>query len=128
MNLNTLFKLGAILLLVVGLALLVVPNEVAKLVGISYDWPLTDGLRVMGGMLLGVALVQWQVSESKSKDFKETAIWSGLAGTVLGFVVLLTAQIGQRYNWVAWALVVILGLGALGFLYYGVLGQGEKQT
>lgn len=122
MDLKLEYKVVAVVLVVLALVMFVVPERVVGFFGANVDWPVTDGVRTLSGVLLGLAMLEWMASEPAG-DLKTSTLYASFLGTLVAFGVGLSAMLSQRYNTWGWVGVVVVGLFALGYLLYGLLKQ-----
>lgn len=118
MKLSYFFIANALLAVVGGLGLLVMPEQLMSSQGTSLNAGGVYIARIMGMLLLGMALVSWQVRNLKDGDLLKPLL-SAFALVHLGIVVLnIWALNSNLVNSTGWGDIVLHGALGSGFLYY----------
>jgi hypothetical protein len=118
MTLRTLFTINAIIAILFGLALVLMPVPLQA----SYGVELSDaGLymsRSLGAAFLGFGLISWLVRDSPGSSELRAILLGFFVSDVIGFVISLMYQLQGVTNALGWTTVAIYLLLALGFGYY----------
>jgi hypothetical protein len=118
MKLKTLLIIKAIVCLCLGIPILLVPHFIYSIFGAS----LTDGgafaAREYGAAMIGILMLTWFARNSPESETRWAIILALLVYDALGFVVTLIAILSGALNPLAWLIVVLYLLLALGFGYF----------
>jgi hypothetical protein len=118
MKLKTLMIIKAIVCLCFGIPILLVPHFIYSIFGAS----LTDGgafvAREYGAAMIGILMLTWFARNSPESEARWAIILALFVYDALGFVVTLIAILSGALNPLAWLVVVLYLLLALGFGYF----------
>jgi hypothetical protein len=118
MKLKTLLIIKAIVCLCLGIPILLVPHFIYSIFGAS----LTDGgafaAREYGAAMIGILMLTWFARNSPESETRWAIILALFVYDALGFVVTLIAILSGALNPLAWLIVVLYLLLALGFGYF----------
>jgi hypothetical protein len=118
MKLKTLMIIKAVVCLCLGIPILLVPHFIYSIFGAS----LTDGgafaAREYGAAMIGILMLTWFARNSPESEARWAIILALFVYDALGFVVTLIAILSGALNPLAWLVVVLYLLLALGFGYF----------
>jgi hypothetical protein len=118
MNLKTLLIIKAIVCLCLGIPILLIPNFMYSIFGVS----LADGgafaAREYGAAMIGILLLAWFARNAEASDARWAIVLALFVYDALGFVVSLIAVISCVLNSLGWLIVVLYLVLALGFGYF----------
>jgi hypothetical protein len=117
MKLSNLLVVSAVISAAFGVAFLVASGPVAAIYGITLDKAGMVVAQLFGAALVAFAVLNWFARNVTDPDARQALVLSNLVGLVIGFVVLLIAQLGGIANALGWSTVAIYLLLALGFAY-----------
>jgi len=108
----------AIVCLVFGILLVLVPGPLLSLYGITVGAGGIFMARVYGASLLGNLMLSWFARNAADSEARRAIILDLFVYDAVGFVVALLAQLSGLMNPLGWALVVIYLFFTLGFGYF----------
>jgi hypothetical protein len=118
MKLKTLMIIKAVVCLCLGIPILLVPHFIYSIFGAS----LTDGgafaAREYGAAMIGILMLTWFARNSPESEARWAIILALFVYDALGFVVTLIAILSGALNPLAWLVVILYLLLALGFGYF----------
>lgn len=123
MKLSLWFQIKAVISIVAGLALLLIPGAFMSLFGATFDAPGTIMARLVGALLTGIAVLCWLAASAPPSEGRQAAVTGLFIADALGFLVVLMGQLGGMMNGLGWVLVVLWLLLALGFGYYRFMAK-----
>jgi len=118
MKLSTLFTANAIFAAILGLAFVSMPEIAMSFFGVTLGPGGVYVARLLGGVLLGVAVLTWSARNAGESEARKAIILSRLVCETLGFIVTLLGQLTGVVNALGWLTVAITLLFALGFGYF----------
>ena len=118
MKLSLLLAIKAIISLLFGILLAVIPAQFMAILGATLN---PDGVllaRLVGALLIGIGLICW-LSRNKPEDSLQDIVLSLFVADTLGFIVVLMGQMaGITTSAFGWVNVVLWLLLALGLGYF----------
>ena len=120
MKLKGLLIFKAIVSLLNGIALLVVPIRYMALIGVSLGVEGAIAARFFGTLLIGIGLICW-FSKDGTRSTIGGVLLSLFVTDVIGFILALRIQLAVLMNSLGWIVVIIWGLLALGLGYFRFL-------
>jgi len=118
MKLSYLLIFNAIVALVYGISLVLIPATVAELHGITPS-PGTNLVgQFFGVTLIGIGLLVWFARNVTDPVARRAIILAQLVATVVGVIVALLGTLSGVMNVVGWLAVVIYLVLALGYAYF----------
>ena len=120
MKLKGLLIFKAIVSLLNGIALLVVPSRYLALIGVSLGVEGAIAARFFGTLLIGIGLICW-FSKDGTRSTIGGVLLSLFVTDVIGFILALRIQLAVLMNSLGWIVVIIWGLLALGLGYFRFL-------
>ncbi len=118
MRLRVLLIINAIVAIVYGIGLLLLPAQLGSLYGFTSSPPLIYVARLLGGYLFAVGLLSWLIKDAPASPIRTAIVFVFLAMDLLGFLISLVSQIDGTLNALGWSSVVIYLLLGLGFVYF----------
>jgi hypothetical protein len=118
MKLSHLLAAGAVVTLVFGLALVLVPGPLLGLYGVTVNEAGILIARLFGAAFLGYTVLNWFARDSADTPTLRGIVLANLIMDVVGFVVTLLGQLAQVANALGWSSVALYLLFALGFAYF----------
>ena len=118
MKLKTLLVIKALVSLVFGIPILIVPGKLLALFGLTLN---ADGMfmaREYGGALLGIAALCWFARNSEGARALKAIILFGFYYDLINFFVSLHANLSGLMNPLGWAIVAIYVFFTIGFGYF----------
>jgi hypothetical protein len=110
--------INAIIALVYGVAFVIIPGQFQSLHGLSPDEPLKFTGQLLGGALIGLALLTWKARNAEDSDARKAIVLALFVVCVIGFIVTLIGQLNNVLNQLGWSAVVIYLFLALGWGYF----------
>ncbi len=120
MKLSNLLVVKAVISLVFGIALALLPTAAMSLYGATLDASGALMARLVGACLIGIGLVCWLNRTSDAKVLQGIML-ALCIGDAVGFVVSLLGQLAGVANALGWVNVVLWLLLALGLGYFRFL-------
>jgi hypothetical protein len=107
MKLSALLSVKAIISIVCGLALLLIPGAFMGLAGVNLDPSGTMMARLVGALLIGIAVMCWTARNADPGVGREAFVLGLFVGDTLGFVVMLLAQLAGLMTAFGWVFVLL---------------------
>ena len=124
MNLRTFLTISALVALVYGLGLILVPASLATLYGIGTGASEMLFARSFGAQLLALGVIQWLTKDLTGASVRPIII-GGLIANGIGTIVALMGTLGGVMNALGWSAVVIYLLLGLGFAYFQFMAPSK---
>ena len=118
MKLGNLLMAGAVVTLIFGLALVLVPGTLLSLYGITLNDAGILLARLFGAAFLGYTVLNWFARNASDSEVLRGIVLANLIMDVVGFVVTLLGQLAQVANALGWSSVALYLLFSLGFAYF----------
>ncbi|MFC1665519.1 hypothetical protein ACFL17_07820 [Pseudomonadota bacterium] len=118
MKLSTLMVNSTIVAGPFGIGLVVLPEALFSLYGVTTNLPLNYVGQLFGGCLIMIALLAWGARNATNSVALRAIVLSFFVGDTIGFCVALFAQLGGVVNALGWSTVLIYFLLALGYGYF----------
>ena len=116
-NLKRFFVVIAVISVLNGIGLLLVPRAVMTTYGIESTAGAILGFRLLGLTLIEFGLINWFVRASHDWIALRGLLLGGTVGYALGFLVSIWATVSHVMNQGGWVLVVTYGILLLGYVY-----------
>ncbi|MBI4788355.1 MAG: hypothetical protein HY782_15085 [Chloroflexi bacterium] len=123
MKLGTLMTFKAIVCIVTGGIFIIFPGQWLWLLRMDLDLNGTFLARLFGATFVLVGLFLWMTREIADPATRRAVTLSVFVGDLLGFGIVLTAQLSGIINPFGWAMVMIYLLLAIGFGYFQFAGS-----
>ncbi len=117
MKLSTLLIVKAVISLVLGIAVALIPTVFMSLYAMTLDANGVYMARLVGALLIGVGLICWLNRNTGAGSLQNTILALFVADTI-GFIVSLLGQLAGLANALGWVNVVLWLLLALGLGYF----------
>ena len=118
MKLKTLLIIKAVTCLCLGIPILIVPNFIYSIFGASLAAGGVFAAREYGASMMGNLMLTWFAKDSQESEARWAIILALFVYDAFGFVVTLLAIISGALNPLAWLVVALYLLLALGFGYF----------
>ncbi len=118
MKLGNLLVAGAVVTLIFGLALVLVPGTLLSLYGITVNDAGILLAQLFGAAFLGYTVLNWSARNASDSEALRGIVLANLIMDVVGFVVTLLGQLAQVANALGWSSVALYLLFSLGFAYF----------
>jgi hypothetical protein len=122
MKLRMFLTVAAVVPLVYGLGLLVVPEWLAATYGLETSASTMLMARLYGSALLAVGLIMW-LSRNFTGMVLRPVIFGSLAAEIAGLIVALVGTLSGTMNSFGWSAVAIFAAFGFGFVYYQYMGS-----
>lgn len=123
MKLSSLLVAKAIISIVAGLALLLLPSAFMGLAGVTLDASGVVMARMVGALLVGIAVMCWFARTADPSVGREALVLGLFVADTLGFVVILLAQLAGLMTAFGWVFVLLWLLLAAGLGYFRFLAK-----
>ena len=128
MKLKTLLIINAVIALVYGINLLVIPETVMTLHGITFGPAAVLMGRYFGATLLGVGLLFLLARDVTDMEAQSAIVLSMLILMVAGLIVSLQGTLTGVMNAVGWSAVAIYLFLGLGYAYFQFVKPEESKA
>ena len=118
MKLKTLLIIKAIVALCLGIPVLIVPVFMYSIFGASLSAGSIFPAREYGAALIGIMLLTWFARNSQESDARWAIVLALFVYDAIGAIVTLIAILCGSLNPLAWMIVVLYLLLAVGFGYF----------
>lgn len=118
MKLGNLLVAGAVVTLIFGLALVLVPGTLLALYGVTVNVQGIFIARLFGAAFLGFTVLNWSARNASDSEVLRGIVLANLIMDVVGFTVTLLGQLAQVANALGWSSVALYLLFSLGFAYF----------
>lgn len=123
MKLSSLLLAKAIISVVSGLALLLLPSAFMGLAGVTLDASGVVMARMVGALLVGIAVMCWLARTADPSVGREALVLGLFVADTLGFVVILLAQLAGLMTAFGWVFALLWLLLAAGLGYFRFLAK-----
>jgi hypothetical protein len=127
MKLKTLLIIKAIVCLCLGIPILIVPNFIYSIFGASLTVGGVFAAREYGASMMGNLMLTWFARNSQESEARWAIILALFVYDAFGFFVTLLAIISGALNPLAWLIVALYLLLALGFGYFLIPGRKSEE-
>jgi hypothetical protein len=118
-NRNAFLVFAATVSIIYAIGNLLVPAWVHELHGLTSSPSASLVSRFLGSALLGLGVIVWMARHCVDSDALSAIMRGGLVVAAAGFIVSVHATTAGLMNSMGWVLVVVQGLLALGFVFFG---------
>ncbi len=118
MTLKNLLVVNAVIALFFGLALILSPDRLLLVFGITLS---EAGLligRLLGAAILGNAALMWLARDCEESEARQVIVLALAIGFAIGVIVAVQGQLSGVVNSAGWAIVAIYLLALLGYGYF----------
>jgi len=120
MKLSNLMVIKAIVCLVFGILLVLVPAILLSLYGVTLGPGGIFMARLYGASLVGNLMLSWFARNAVDSEARQAIVLDLFVYDAIGFVVALLAQLSGLMNPLGWSIVVIYLFLTLGFGYFQI--------
>ncbi|MCJ7668089.1 MAG: hypothetical protein MUP04_07405 [Anaerolineae bacterium] len=120
MKLSNLMVIKAIVCLVFGILLVLVPAILLSLYGVTLGPGGVFMARLYGASLVGNLMLSWFARNAVDSEARQAIVLDLFVYDAIGFVVALLAQLSGLMNPLGWSIVVIYLFLTLGFGYFQI--------
>lgn len=125
MERRTFVVIAAAVSLVVGLVDLITPAQLAAIYGITLDPVGAAEARLLGAAYLGYAAINWLARDVREPETQRALAVGNCGGWAISGVVSAAALSGAVVGGLAWSVVIIDAIFALGWGYFAVARPAE---
>jgi hypothetical protein len=118
MKFKTLMIIKAVVCLTLGMLILLVPNFLYSLFGLSLGPGGIFTAREYGAALIGILMITWFARNAIESDALRAIILGLCVYDAIGFVITLVATISGLLNPLGWSVVALYLFFAGGFLHF----------
>jgi hypothetical protein len=118
MKLGNLLTAGAVVTLVFGLSLVLVPGGLLSFYGITVNDAGILIARLFGAAFLGFTVLNWSARKAADSEILRGIVLANLIMDAVGFIVTLLGQLAGLANALGWSSVALYLLFGLGFAYF----------
>ena len=118
MKLNTFLAINAVVGLVLGVVLLLIPRVFLALNGVQTDAVGLALARLFGAEFVGFNIVTWLARNSPDPSARRIVVLGHLISESMGFIVALLAKLSGLGNTLFWGIAAVYLIFALGFAYF----------
>jgi hypothetical protein len=104
---KVLFTVSAAVCFGPAVILLISPGTLMVVYGLTLDAAGAFLGRVLGAVLMGLALVFWSARQTLNTEFHRAAMWAGLIHNALLVVVIVVATLSGEVTWTGWPAAVL---------------------
>ena len=123
MKLPLFLSIKAVISIVCGLGLLLIPGVCMGLAGVTLDPGGTMMARLLGALLIGSATMCWTARNADPSVGREAFVLGLFVADTLGFEVSLLAQLAGLMNAFGWVFVLLWLLLAAGLGYFRFIAK-----
>lgn len=120
MKLSNLMVIKAIVCLVFGILLVLVPAILLSLYGVTLGPGGIFMARLYGASLVGNLMLSWFARNAVDSEARQAIVLDLFVYDAIGFVVALLAELSGLMNPLGWSIVVIYLFLTLGFGYFQI--------
>ena len=117
MKYRNLLVVNAVVALLYGIGLVLLPSTVLSLYGVTRGPAVNLASQLFGVELLHVGLICWFARKVSDSPAQRAIIIASLIGQVIGLIVALMGTLSGVFNAVGWSAVAIYLVLALGYAY-----------
>ena len=123
MKLGTLFTFNAIIAVLFGLALVLIPTPLMSWYGVTLNDGGLFSTRVLGAAYLAIAIISWLVRNSPSSTELRAIVLALFVSNTISFIIAAIYKLQGVSNALGWTTVLIFLLMGLGFGYFNFVKQ-----
>jgi hypothetical protein len=117
MKFSNVLVVNAIISLLYGIGLVLLPSTVLSMYGVTPGPAVNLASQLFGVELLHVGLICWLARKVSDSPAQRAIIIASLIGQVIGLIVSLMGTLSGVFNAVGWSAVAIYLVLALGYAY-----------
>ena len=124
MTVRNLFIVNAIVSIIFGVVLVVIPAQALQQYGVELPAAGVYVAQLVGSSLIGYAIITWLLRNEGDGLVRQTVLLALFVGYVIAFVASLISQLNGLANGLGWTTVVIDLLFALASAYFRFIKTG----
>jgi hypothetical protein len=117
MKFGTVLIVNAVVALVYGIALVLVPSTVLALYGITPGPAVNLASQLIGVEMIHIGVICWLARSVSDAPAQRAIIIGGLSGQVIAIIVSVMGTLSGVFSAMGWSAVAIYALLALGYAY-----------
>jgi hypothetical protein len=117
MKFSTVVIINAVVALVYGIALVLLPGTVLSIYGITPGPAVNLASQLIGVEMIHIAVICWLARRVSDGAAQKAIILGGLVGQVIAVIVSMIGTLSGVFSAMGWSAVVIYLLLALGYAY-----------
>lgn len=125
MSFSTLLLVNAIVALIYGIGLVLVPSTVLNIYGVEPGPAVNLASQLFGVELLHVGLICWLARSVSDSAAQRAIVIASLIGQVIAVVITVMGTLSGVFSAVGWSAVAIYLLLALGYAYLQFMKPGR---
>src|SRR5512136_1740310 len=125
MKFSTVVIVNAIVALVYGIALVLLPGTVLSLYGVTPGPAVNLASQLIGVEMIHIGVICWLIRGVADGAAQKALILGGLAGQVIAVIVSVMGTLSGVFSAMGWSAVAIYALLALGYAYLQFLKPGR---
>jgi len=120
-NLKSVFQVNAVVSMLYGISLLVVPIPYMAMYGVTLDSGGAALTQLFGGSLITIALIVWFARDAEASTTRTAIVQALCWGNALGTLVCALGTLRGAFGPLAWSAVVVYAVfsGIYGWFLYG---------
>jgi len=118
MKFKTLMIIKAVVCLVFGFLLLVLPNQLLTIMGAPLGSAGLFTAREYGAAMVGGLMLTWVARDAGESKARRAIILDMFIYNAAGFIVTLVNVLNGTLNWLGWGIVAVYLFFTVGFGYY----------
>jgi hypothetical protein len=127
MKFSTLMIIKAVVCVVLGPLLVLIPGPFFSLFGVTLDAAGTMPAREYGAALVGTFLLTWFARNTTESDARRAIILALFVYDAIGFVVTLLVGLAGGLNLLGWSIPLIYLFFTIGFGYFAIWGASAPK-
>ena len=125
MKFKTLMLIKAVVCIVFGFLLLVLPNQLLTIMGATLGAAGLFTAREYGAALVGNLMLTWYARDAEKSTARQAIILDLFIYDAIGFIVTLINVLNGTLNWLGWGIVVVYLFFTIGFGYFWFANKPE---
>ena len=125
MKFKTLMLIKAVVCIVFGFLLLVLPNQLLTIMGATLGAAGLFTAREYGAALVGNLMLTWYARDAEKSTARRAIILDLFIYDAIGFIVTLINVLNGTLNWLGWGIVVVYLFFTIGFGYFWFANKPE---
>lgn len=117
MKFGTVLVVNAIVALVYGIALVLVPSTVLGLYGVTPGPGVNLASQLLGVEMIHIGVICWLARSVSEAAAQRAIIIGGLTGQVIAIIISVMGTLSGVFSAMGWSAVGIYGVLALGYAY-----------
>lgn len=122
-TLRSLFIVSAAICFAPGVCLVLAPGLLMSIYGLGLDDAASFVGRILGAVLLGLAVIFWRARQTDDSEFRRSAVIAGLVLNGILTVIIGHAVLTSLITWTGWPAAALHLLLFCGFGYVALTGR-----